>query len=267
MLHAREWGDPTAPALVCLHGVVAHGGRYRELAVERLASRFRVVALDLRGHGRSEWEPPWDLRAHLDDIEETVDRLGIGSATWLGHSFGGRLLLELCARSPRRVERAVLLDPAIWVPPPIALERAEESRRRPSFASPEEAIEARIASGGVALTPRSRLEEEMREHLVLSTDGRWRFRFSQAAVVAAFGEMAKPPPGFETLEVPEFLLVRGEDSGVVPNVLVEVAVDGLGERLSVITVPGGHNVLWDAFDETAAAIESFLDRRPAGAES
>ena len=259
MLHVREWGDPDAPALVCLHGVVAHGGRFRRLAEERLASRFRVVAFDLRGHGFSDWEPPWDLGTHVDDVEETAELLGIERAAWLGHSFGGRLVLELCSRSPERVERAALLDPAIWVPPPIALQRAEESRHQPSFATLDAAVDARVASGTVPLTPRAQLEEEVREHLVRSPDdGRFRYRYSQAAVVAAFGEMAKAPPGFETLDVLEFLLVRGEDSEVVPNVLVEVAVEGLGERLSVVSVPGGHNVLWDSFDETAAAIERFL---------
>ncbi len=49
LLHATEWGDPVGRPVVCLHGVLAHGGRFRKLAEERLG-RYRVVALDLRGH-------------------------------------------------------------------------------------------------------------------------------------------------------------------------------------------------------------------------
>ena len=49
----HEWGDPAAPAVVCVHGVTGHGERFKRLAEERWASRFRVVAPDLRGHGRS----------------------------------------------------------------------------------------------------------------------------------------------------------------------------------------------------------------------
>ena len=58
-LHLHEWGDPGAPVVLCLHGVTGHGLRFRRLAEERLATRYRVLAPDLRGHGRSGWEPPW----------------------------------------------------------------------------------------------------------------------------------------------------------------------------------------------------------------
>ena len=67
-LHLHEWGDADAPAVVCLHGVTAHGRRFRKLAEERLAARFRVLAPDLRGHGLSDYEPPWSFPTHLDDV-------------------------------------------------------------------------------------------------------------------------------------------------------------------------------------------------------
>ena len=257
MLHVHEWGRRDAPPLVCLHGVLGHGRRFRKLAEDRLAS-FRVLAPDLRGHGRSEWEPPWSLDDHVADVLELVDRLGVEQADWLGHSFGGRLILELFARQPDRVRRAVLLDPAVWVPPAIALDRAESERADRSFATVEDAIAARVETSGLRHTPREFLEEEMFEHLNRDGEGRLRYRYCQSAVVAAYGELAKPPPPFEALRVPT-LLVRGADSDVVPDVLVDVYADGLGELLRVETVPGGHNVLWDAFAETAGAVAAFLD--------
>jgi lipase len=256
-LHSYEWGDSARPPVVCLHGVLAHALRFRKLAEERLAARFRVVALDLRGHGRSEWEPPWDLASHLGDLEETAAALGVQRGIWVGHSFGGRLAMELAARRPDLVDRLVLLDPAIWVPPPIALQRAEAERVDRSFASVEEAIELRFSTGGLHHTPRELLEEEMAEHLVPSEDGRLRYRYAQSSVVAAFGEMAKSPPPFEKLHLPT-LLVRGALTDVVPEPVLDVYREGVGDLLEVATVPGGHNVLWDAFAETADAIERFL---------
>jgi lipase len=255
-LHAYEWGAG-GPPVVCLHGVIAHGLRFRKLAEEGLAARFRVVALDLRGHGHSEWEPPWDLAGHLEDVAETVAALGIESAAWIGHSFGGRLTMELTARRPELVERAVLLDPAIWVPPPIALGRAEAERAERSYASPEDAIERRIVESRLHHTPRELLEEEMRTHLVRGEDGRYRFRYCQSAVVTAYGELAKPPPPFEALRVPT-LLVRGSLTDVVPEEIAEVYRNAVGDLLEIATVPGGHNVLWDAHSETADAVERFL---------
>jgi lipase len=257
-LHAQEWGDPAGRPVVCLHGVLAHSGRFRKLAEERLASS-RVVALDLRGHGRSDWEPPWDLETHVADLRETAAALGIPRAAWIGHSFGGRLVMELTARAPELVDRAALLDPAIWVPPEIAVQRAERERSERVFASAEEAIETRIAAGGLHHTPRDLLEEEMREHLVPDGDGRLRYRYCQSAVIAAYGEMAKSPPPFESLDVPT-LLVRGSLTDVVPEALADVYRDALGDAIDVVTVPGGHVVLWDAFDETADAIDRFLAR-------
>jgi lipase len=253
-LHVSEWGDPTSPPVVCLHGVTGHGGRFRKLAEERLADRFHVVALDLRGHGRSTWDEPWDLGTHVADILETVD----GPATWIGHSFGGRLVMEITARRPELVQRAVLLDPAIFAPPQIVRELAEAESVDRSFGSVDEAIEAREISGGLASTPRAMLEEEMSAHLLASEDGRLRYRYSRPSVAADYLEIGTPPPPYEALRVPT-LLVVGALSKIVSAGEDELYRAAVGDLLQVVVVPGGHVVLWDAFEETAAAIESFLE--------
>ena len=54
------------------------------------------------------------------------------------------------------------------------------------------------------------------------------------------------------------LLVRGRESRVVPERLVEIVLASIPE-CEVVTVPGGHTVMWDAFDETADAIVGFLE--------
>ena len=124
-LNVHEWGDRSAPSIVCLHGVNAHGRRFRKLAEERLAARFRVLAPDLRGHGFSGWEPPWTIATHAHDVLETLDAAGVHSASFVGHSLGGRLVLELAALASDRVDRAALLDPAIQLLPHVGLDFAE----------------------------------------------------------------------------------------------------------------------------------------------
>jgi lipase len=256
-LHLHEWGDRSAPAVVCLHGVNAHGRRYRKLAEERLAARFRILAPDLRGHGFSEWEPPWTIATHAHDVLETLDAAGVARAAWLGHSFGGRLALEVAALAPERVERLALLDPAIQILPHVGFDFAERERADNAFASADEAISARLAGG--SLTPRPFLEEEMREHLVRHADGRYRFRYCQSAVVSLYGELVTPPPPPETVRVPT-LLLYADAFGLVRDEQVEAYRTTLGELLGVMTVPGGHMVYWDAWDETATAVTSFLGR-------
>lgn len=256
-LHVHEWGPAHGPPLLCLHGITSWGGRFRRLAETRL-SAYHVVAPDLRGHGESEREPPWSLRAHVDDIVETLDALHLGRVDVVGHSFGGRLALELASRHPERVDRVVMLDPAVWVPPHIALEYAELAREQTSYATVEEAIAERLSAE--TGTDEALVREELPLYLSQGEDGRWRGRFTPSAIVTAYSEMAKPPP-LDLVAAPT-LLVRGRKSEVVPQRMEEIVLDAMSDCRAV-TVPGGHIVMWDAFDETADAIIGFLeDSRP-----
>jgi lipase len=251
-LHVHEWGDPTAPPVVCLHGVTGHGARFRRLAEERLG-RFHVLAPDLRGHGRSTWEEPWTLKAQIDDLVDTFGE----PAAWLGHSLGGRLVMEMTARQPELVERAVLIDPAMRVPPDIARQLADYESRPKEFDGVEEAI--REMSAGLLSTPPEILQEELREHLVGAGDGRLRYRYSQPCAAAFYLELAGKPPAFDDLRVPT-LLVVGAESKLVSAAEAALYDRALGDLYAFRIVPGGHSCLWDAFDETAAEVANFLER-------
>jgi lipase len=251
-LHLEEWGPPTGQRVVCLHGVTSHGRHFAKLA-EALPD-FHVLAPDLLGHGSSPYEPPWDLEAHVNAIVETV---GVAPAMIVGHSFGGRLGLELAARAPKLVPKLVLLDPALHVFPHVALFAAENARKERTYVSFDEGIDRRYDESQLSRAPRELVEEELRGHLVWNDDGGYRYRYSQAAVVAAYGEMASQPPPFERARVPT-LLVVGESSYLPHDHLLDAHREALGDRLEIVVVPGGHTVLWDALDETTAAVKTFL---------
>ena len=259
-LHVYEWGDPAAPTVVCVHGVSAHGRRYRRLAEERLANRFHVLAPDLRGHGLSDWQPPWNLETHLEDLLETFEVEG--PSMWVGHSFGGRLVLELAARRPELLVCAVLLDPAIQILPHVGFDFAQEAAKDHAFSSPDQAIEARLTSGSA--TPRAALEEEAREHLAPSPDGGLRWRYARAAVATMYSELCREPPQATVLGGVPTLLVHAEQFGLVREDQLEEYPAMLGDDLELVAVPGGHIVYWDAFEPTADAVEKFLIRHSPG---
>jgi lipase len=251
-LHLDEWGPTGAPRVVCLHGVRNHGGHFAELAA-RLPGRH-VLAPDLLGHGFSSWEPPWDIRAHCDAIVETV---GADPAVLVGHSFGGRLAFELAARAPKLVPGLVLLDPAILLPGHVALAAAENARVEKEYVSFDELIERRYDESQLQRAPRDLVVSDLERHVTVGDDGLVRYRYCHSAVVAAYGEMASPPPPFERVRVPT-LLVLGERSYLPYDHLLEAHRAALSDLLEVVVVPGGHTVLWDALEETAAAIVHFL---------
>jgi lipase len=250
-LNVHEWGQSDGPPVVCLHGVTGQGGRFAGLS-RRLEAR-RVVALDLRGHGRSGGEPPWDTAAHLADVVETAAGLGIERCELIGFSFGGRIAAAVALRHPELVERLCLLDPALHVPPPDCLAHAQDELTDLSFGSVEEAIDHELAAETLFHTPREILAEVLPGELDPGPDGRLRYVYSRAAAVAAWSEMAQPPP--EVARVPT-LLVRGSSSWLPVD--AGRYRSALGELLTEREVPGGHSVLWDALEPTAAAVSGWL---------
>lgn len=253
-LALHEWGDAGAPRIVCLHGVRNQGGHFARLAT-RLPG-YQVLAPDLLGHGYSSWEPPWDIATHCDAIVETV---GVKAAVLVGHSFGGRLAFELAARAPKLVPSLVLLDPAILLPGHVALAAAENARIDKSYVSFDELIERRYDESQLHEAPRELVVEDLASHVTQDDDGRYRYRYCQSAVVAAYGEMASQPPPFEEVRVPT-LLVLGERSYLPYDHLLHAHREALRDLLQVAVVPGGHSVLWDALEETSAVVSAFLAR-------
>jgi len=251
-LHVHEWGDPEAPTVVCLHGVTAHGGRFKQLAEERWAKRFRVIAPDLRGHGHSGWEPPWTFATHVADVLETIDDLGLEQPDWVGHSFGGRLLLELAARHPERMRRVALLDPAINILPHVAEHVATNELADPVWESAEAYVAHRDDAGGI---DKARAIADIAAHAEALPDGRIRRRTSQPAVVAIYSELATEPPPPEVLTMPTLLLYAPAYGLVRPE-----HVETYGARAEIVTVDGMHLVMWAAFDRVADAVEDFLAR-------
>lgn len=253
-LHSHEWGDRDNPLVVCLHGIGAHGGRFARLA--SCLPESHVVAFDLRGHGRSSFEPPWTISTLVSDVLESAEPLAVEPVAWVGHSLGGRIVLEIASRHPDRAEKIALLDPAIRLRPDLAFALADSARTDHVFPTAAEAVPPLFA-GALFRTPEEMLAAERSEHLEPCAGG-YRWRFSPSAVVAILGELATWAPPPEQLPQRVLMVLGTEESVVGPRQLHRFEA-ALGDRLRVVRVPGGHVVYWDAFDETAAALGSFFE--------
>jgi pimeloyl-ACP methyl ester carboxylesterase len=255
VLKTSRWGDPGSPAVLCVHGLAQRGIVFTAVAERLAALGHSVVAVDLRGHGDSGREPPWNTDAHVGDLLDTLDSLGIESATWIGHSFGGRLAAAVAARHLERVERLVLLEPGLDVDPRYALRSAEVERLDWSFAGVEGALNALLSNDAMVAPPRETLARYVAMDLRRGPDGRHRFSFSPSAVVVAWNELSLPPPPIAPVPT---LLVAAEVPLGDRVAEADRYREKLGDLLVTATVPHGHNVLWESPAETGAAIEAFL---------
>jgi len=255
ILRTRRWGPEDGSSVVCIHGIAQHGGIFAGLGERLAAGGHSVTAVDLRGHGESGREPPWSLEAHVGDLIETIDDLGVESAAWVGHSFGGRLAAEVAARHPDRCRRLALLDPGLSVPPERALRSAEVERLDWSFATVDGALNALLSNDAVVAAPREVVAAYVRDDVRKGADGRFRFRFCPSAVVVAWSEMTSPPPPIARVPT---LVVRAEVPLFDGSEQHRRYAEALGDQATEVRVPNGHNVLWESPNETIGAVERFL---------
>src|SRR5215470_17018617 len=116
-----EWGDPAAAPLLLCHGFWDHALSFATLA-PLLAERFRVAALDARGHGESDWAGAYAWYAHICDVVAVMRSFG-APLHLVGHSMGGGHAVDAARAAPELVRQVVNID-GFGPPPPPAEEVA-----------------------------------------------------------------------------------------------------------------------------------------------
>jgi pimeloyl-ACP methyl ester carboxylesterase len=118
-IHYRDQGNPSGPAIVMVHGYSASLQAW-EPWVSRLGGDYRIVTLDLPGHGLT--RAPADYLMSLDRFAEVIDtvaqRLNLGPYVVVGNSMGGGAAWTLALRHPDHLRGLVLVDSIGWPAPP-----------------------------------------------------------------------------------------------------------------------------------------------------
>jgi pimeloyl-ACP methyl ester carboxylesterase len=277
-LRLHEWGDPARPPLVLCHGMFDHARGFDTLA-PLLAERFRVVAIDARGHGDSAWADAYGWLVDLADIANVIRGLG-RPAHVLGHSKGGGQALDVACQLPELVRQVVNLDgfgpsPEGFRPPGFELDtrslperfadfldrrRAEEERAWRPYASLEDLVTRRRRMNP-RLSP-----EWLRYFLHYASREVEGGRVWKVDPLAAGGFGPFKPewiaPSWQRLRAPLLAVIGSEPDtwGPLPEAL-------LAERLAFVpkleraTVQGaGHFVHMERPRETAELALAWLDR-------
>jgi pimeloyl-ACP methyl ester carboxylesterase len=261
-LRYLEWGRPEAPPIVCVHGYTSSAEAFNALA-RRLQDRFRILALDVRGHGESAWSPTgaYGYADQAGDLAEFAGRLGLASFVLIGTSMGGIIAMAYAAAQGERLRGLVIND--------IGPEAEAGSQRitgmvgsRPEeFASLEAAMAyRRSASPITAMRPAEDQRELALGVLRQQPDGGWTWKIDPAYIRrrVEHGPPARPPlwPALQILQCPT-LVVWGTESDVLSEAQARRMVEAL-PRGELVAVPGVGHAPTLVEPAVLAALDRFL---------
>lgn len=269
-LYYRDYAGGPGVAALCMHGLTRNSRDFEDLA-PRLAERRRVLAPDVRGRGRSQYDPDdknYHPGTYVGDMWRLMDDAGVARAVLIGTSMGGLMAMGMAATGPERVAGVVLNDVGPEIDP-AGLERISAyAGKMPQVNDWAQAAEA-IAAVNRAALPHLTAEDWARF-------ARRTFREDESgrpvpdydpAIGRALAEAGAAPndpwAAFDALRAVPALVIRGEAS----DILAQKTVDAMKARkpdLEVAIVPGvGHAPV---LDEPVAlgAIMAFLARIDAG---
>lgn len=110
-LHYADWGNPSAPPLVLLHGGRDHC-RSLDWVARALRADYHVIAPDLRGHGDSDWSPDgeYSMQGFVYDLAQLIHQLKLAPTTIVAHSLGGNIAIRYAGLYPANVKKLVSIE-------------------------------------------------------------------------------------------------------------------------------------------------------------
>jgi pimeloyl-ACP methyl ester carboxylesterase len=265
-IHYRDQGKRGGPAIILLHGSNSSLHTWEPL-VQRLGDDYRVVTLDLPGHGLTGGTPDKDYSA--DGMAAAVDvvaaKLGLDRFILGGNSMGGWVAWRYALAQPERVDALLLLDAA-----GMPLRKGERA--------PESNVGFRVLKYpagrwlATQITPRALVEQSLRGSVEKQAivddamiDRYWdllRFPGNREATVLRARLDREPAMATDVsrIKAPTLILFGDKDRLINPS-----AAQTFHDRIAgseVVLLPGiGHLPMEEAPDATAAAIADFLTRR------
>jgi esterase len=141
-IHYLDWGEANKPPLVMVHGLDRVARTFDHIA-PHFTARYRVIAIDMRGHGDSGWDPKgrYLVEDHVGDLEGLVDQLKLRNLVLWGNSTGGRVAQVFAGKHPELVSHVISEDVGPERPRQIADNYAKRvQQEQAGWASPDELL-------------------------------------------------------------------------------------------------------------------------------
>ena len=258
--HYVEWGETDAPAMVLLHGMSSMGRIWDPLA-RAFLDRYRLIALDQRGHGDTSWpgDPDYTTEDYVADFEALADALGLEPFVLIGLSMGGHTAMAYAARNPGRVTHLVPVDIRATIDferrPTRELDRIVAERGHMPFEDHDAALKAMRLTNQT--TPDDALRHRLRYLLKQLPNGQWLFKHDPR--VSFHWKPADLADELPKVPCPT-LIVRGGRSQVLSEGAAERMRAKFPRAEAIAVEEAGHTVPEDTPDEFIEAVRSFLER-------
>ena len=261
-VHYLDWGGAGNQPFIMLHGIARTAHSFDHIA-PHFAADYRVLAVDLRGHGDSDWHPDgaYLVEDYVTDIEALVDQLQLRDIVILGNSTGGRVAQVFAGLHSELVSRLIVEDVGPERPNNISDNFARRvEAEADGWASEDELFAQLRADGGGGVSDallRTRADHGTRERedgrVVWKRDPNLVMGFVPTELWRFIEEIADPT-----------IYILGGDSNIVPPETQERLRQTIPD-VEIVVFPGvGHYPSLEAPLEYLAELDRFLARSPDG---
>ena len=260
--HYLEWGNPDNPPMLLLHGFAQTCHSWDFVALG-FSDNYRVIVLDQRGHGDSDWASDGDYSPETQqkDISGIVNELGLENFVLMGLSMGGRNSFTYAANNSGKVKALVVVDAA-----PQNMQQGTQNIR--SFVQQDDELDSVDAFVERVLQYNPRRDPQQVRGSIMHNikelpSGKWTWKYDRALRspgrrMGSDPETEKRLWGYlETLQCPT-LLVRGGGSDIVAMDTADRMHQAIpNSRLATID-GAGHLVMGDSPSGFQSAVTDFL---------
>jgi pimeloyl-ACP methyl ester carboxylesterase len=258
-IHYLAWGERGRPGLLFVHGGGAHAHWWTHLAAT-FAEDFRVVALDLSGHGDSDHRESYDIEVWSAEVVGVADHAGFaGKPVVVGHSMGGFVTIATAALHADRLSGVVVCDsPVVAADPEVVAYHLKEAFGAPrTYPSVADAI-ARFRT----VPPQARYEPYVMVHVaersLKPVKGGFQWKFDRRIFEQFAGGMRGIAAPYLTEVRCRLALLRSEH-GLVTEDIGDSMFEAMGRVTPVVLLPeAGHHAMLDEPLVLLTAIRTLL---------
>jgi pimeloyl-ACP methyl ester carboxylesterase len=258
-IHYLAWGERGRRGLVFVHGGGAHAHWWTHVAAT-FASQFRVLAVDLSGHGDSGARPAYTLEQWTDEVMAVATAGGIeGPPVIVGHSMGGFVTIATAALHADRVSGVIICDSPVSEPDPeIGAFHLKEAFGRPrTYASVDEAL-VRFRTVPSQEHYLDYVIDHVGRRSLRPADGGWQWKFDRQIFSQFGGGMRGIALPYLSKVTCRFALLRSQFGLVTPDIGASM-YERLGRVAPIIEIPeAGHHAMLDQPLILMTAIRTLL---------